>query len=110
MLFRSDISAGYDINDYFKIALAVEMNGQMALLEKDGKDVIFSHQYLVTGFRPEIRLGKSGLSVPIMVGINAYRPAFYDNRTLKSVFNINADNDYYFRVSPYVSAGIRYGF
>ena len=104
-----DISAGYDINDYLKLALAVEMNGQMALLEKDGKDVIFSHQYLVTGLRPEIRLGKSGLSVPFMVGINAYRPAFYDNRTLKSMFVIS-DNDYYFRVSPYASAGIRYGF
>ena len=105
-----ELSAGYNFNDYFTTSLAVEMNGQMALLEKDGKDVIFSHQYLVVGLRPEIKLGKSGLSVPIMIGINAYRPAYYDNRTLKSMFNFNADNDYYFRVSPYASAGIRYGF
>ena len=103
-----DLSAGYNLNDYFTLSLAFEMSGQMALLEKDGKDVIFSHQYLVTGLRPEIKLGKSGISIPFMVGINAYRPAFYDDRALKSMFA--TDNDYYFRISPYASAGIKYGF
>jgi hypothetical protein len=44
-----ELSAGYDFNDYFNLSLAFEMNGQMALLEKDGKDVMFSHQYMVTG-------------------------------------------------------------
>ena len=108
MMEGLEISAGYDFSDNFKLSLAAEMNGQMAFLERDDKDVIFTHQYIVTGLRPEIRLGKSGLSIPIMVGINAYRPAFYDNRALKSLFNTN--NDYYFRISPYASAGIRYGF
>jgi hypothetical protein len=36
-----DLSAGYNLNDYFSLSLAFEMNGQMALLEKDGKDVMF---------------------------------------------------------------------
>ena len=55
-----DISAGYTFNDKFKLSYVLEMNGQVALLEKDGKDVIFSHQYIVTGFRPEVK--QQGLS------------------------------------------------
>src|SRR5690606_34818202 len=87
-----DVSAGYTFNDTFKLSYALEMNGQVALLEKDGKDVIFSHQYIVTGFRPEVKLGKK-LSVTGMAGLNRYRPASYSDRTLKGVFA--ADNDYY---------------
>jgi hypothetical protein len=103
-----DVSVGYDFNDWFRLSYALEMNGQVALLEKDGKDVIFSHQYIVTGFRPEIKVGKTGLSMTAMAGLNLYRPASYSDRTLKGVFA--TDNDYFFSVSPYVSFGIKYNF
>lgn len=103
-----DLAAGYVFNEYFNLSLACELNGQMALLEKDGKDVIFTHQYIVTGFRPEIKLGKTGISIPVMTGINVYRPAYYSNRTLKGIYAMN--NDYFFTISPYASIGIRYGF
>lgn len=103
-----DVSAGYDFGDRFKLSYAFAMNGQVALLEKDGKDVIFSHQYIVTGFRPEMQLGKTGLSVSAMAGLNLFRPASYSDRTLKGVFA--TDNDYYFSVSPYLSFGINYKF
>ncbi|TCC87431.1 DUF6268 family outer membrane beta-barrel protein [Pedobacter hiemivivus] len=103
-----EVSAGYDFNDKFKLSYALEMNGQVALLKKDGKDVIFSHQYIVTGFRPEIKLGKKGLSMTGMAGLNLYRPASYSDRTLKGVFA--GDNDYYFSVSPYASVGLKMKF
>jgi hypothetical protein len=103
-----DMSAGYDFNERLKLAYALTMNGQVALLEKDGKDMIFSHQYIVTGFRPEMKLGQTGLTISAMVGLNLFRPASYTDRTLKGVFS--TDNDYYFSVSPYVSAGIKYKF
>ncbi|MDR1202401.1 MAG: DUF6268 family outer membrane beta-barrel protein [Tannerellaceae bacterium] len=103
-----DVSASYSFNDWFKLSYALEMNGQAALLEKDGKDVIFSHQYIVTGFRPEVKVGKTGLSMTAMVGLNIYRPASYSDRTLKGVFA--TDNDYYFSTSPYMSIGIKYNF
>lgn len=103
-----DVSTSYDFNDWLKLSLALEMNGQMALLEKGGKDVIFSHQYIVTGLRPEIKLGKTGLSMTAMAGLNLFRPASYCDRTLKGVFA--TDNDYYFSVSPYMSVGIKYKF
>lgn len=103
-----DISASYRFNNKLKLAYALEMNGQAALLEKEGKDVIFSHQYIVTGFRPELSLGKTGLSITAMAGLNLYRPATYSDRTLKGVFA--GDNDYYFAVSPYAALGIKMNF
>lgn len=102
-----EVSAGYDFNERFKLSYALEMNGQVALLEKDGKDQIFSHQYIVTGFRPEIKIGEK-LSVTGMAGLNLYRPASYSDRTLKGVFA--SDNDYYFTVSPYASVGLKMKF
>lgn len=103
-----DISAGHHFDDKFKLSYAFEMNGQVALLNKDGKDVIFSHQYIVTGFRPEIKFGEKGLSAIGMAGLNLYRPASYSDRTLKGVFA--GDNDYYFSVSPYASVGLKMKF
>ncbi|MDR2680099.1 MAG: DUF6268 family outer membrane beta-barrel protein [Tannerella sp.] len=103
-----ELTAGYGFSDCFSLSLGAEMNGQMALLEKDGKDVMFTHQYIVAGLRPEIKFGKTGISMPFMVGINAYRPAYYSDRTLKGMFAM--DNDFYFSVSPYASVGIQYGF
>ncbi|WP_335964548.1 DUF6268 family outer membrane beta-barrel protein [Galbibacter sp. PAP.153] len=103
-----DASVGYDFNDRFKLSYAFQINGQVALLEKDGEDKIFSHQYIVTGFRPEIKFGKSGLSMTGMAGLNLYRPASYTDRTLKGIFA--SDNDYYFAVSPYVSLGLKMKF
>lgn len=103
-----DVSAGYGFNDRFKLSYALEMNGQVALLTKDGKDVIFSHQYIVTGFRPELTLGKTGLSITAMAGLNLFRPASYSDRTLKGVFA--GDNDYHFSASPYASVGLKMKF
>ncbi len=98
-----EISAGLDINKYLKLSLIAEMNGQGALLEKDGKDVMFSHQYIVAGLRPQIKINDR-ISIPITAGINAFRPAYYSDRTLKAMFA--TDQDYYFQISPYVSAGL----
>jgi hypothetical protein len=103
-----EISAGYDFNEKFKLSYALEMNGQVALLEKDGKDMIFSHQYIVTGFRPELKFGKTGFSVTGMAGLNLYRPASYRDRTLKGLFA--SGNDYYFSVSPYLAVGLKMKF
>lgn len=98
-----EISAGIDVGKSFRMSLIGEMNGQSALLEKDGKDVIFSHQYLVAGFRPEIKLGQK-VSIPITAGISGVRPAYFSDRTLKAMFATN--QDYYFQISPYLSAGL----
>ena len=106
MMEGVEMSAGYNAGKYLNLNVVVEMNGQMALLEQDGKDKMFSHQYVVVGFRPEIKIGKY-LSIPITAGIHAMRPAEMTNRSLKSMFQ---DKGYYFQISPYVSAGLQIGF
>lgn len=106
MLDGLEMSAGYSATKNLNLNFVVEMNGQMALLEQDGKDKMFSHQYIVTGFRPEIRIGKK-LSVSVTAGIHAMRPAEMTNRSLKSLFQ---DKGYYFQIAPYVSGGLLIGF
>ncbi len=109
MMDGIELSGGYEFTDRFKLSLAFEMNGQMALLKENGKRMMFSHQYMVAGLRPEIRLGDSGLSFFVLGGVNINRPAEYSELTLKALF-AGSDDSYYFRASPYASAGIRFGF
>lgn len=101
-----NISAGYNVSKNLRLNLVAEINGQMALLEQDGKDKIFTHQYVVLGLRPEIKLGKY-LSIPLTFGLNATRTAQITNRSLRTIFQ---DKGYAFRGSVYASAGLQIGF
>lgn len=106
MLEGLEIKGGYTLNKNITLNLVAEMNGQMALLEKEGKDKIFTHQYIVTGFRPEFKLGRH-ISIPLTAGIHAMRTAEFSDRELKSLFS---DKGYYFQISPYMSAGLNIHF
>lgn len=106
MLNGIELSVGYSVNKHLSLNLGVEMNGQMALFKQDGKEKMFSHQYITVAFRPEIKINKY-LSIPLATGISAVRPAEISNRSLKSLFK---DNGYYFQVAPYFSAGLKIGF
>lgn len=106
MMKGLEMSVGYDVNESLRLHLIAEMNGQVALLEQDGKDKMFTHAYLVAGFRPEIKIGKN-ISIPFTVGINAWRPAGMTERKLKSIFQ---DKEYYFQASPYASVGLKIAF
>lgn len=101
-------SFGYSFSKYYTLSAIMDMNGQMALVEKDGKDKMFSHQYLVTGLRNEFNLSDK-ISIPITAGINMLRMAEYSDRSLKSMFK-STDRSGYFDVSLYISAGININF
>lgn len=100
-------SFGYWFTDYFSLNLALEMNGQMSFIKKDGKDMMFSHMYIVAGLRPEFKIAKK-LNIPITIGVSAVRSAGYEKRTLKAMFSDTGIG--YFQVSPYVSAGLSIDF
>lgn len=102
-----EASGGYHFNERFALKLLLEVKGQMAFLQKDGKDMMFSHQYMVSGFRPEFRVGKY-LSIPLVAGVNIMRMASYNKRTLKAMF-VSTEPGGYFQVSPYFSAGFSIG-
>lgn len=108
MLNGFQASAGYNLNKTFTINLIAEMNGQMALIERNGKDGIFTHQYLVAGLRPEIKINKN-ITLPLTAGINGIRSAYFNDRTLKSVFD-GKQGDAHFKFSPYFAAEINYKF
>ncbi|WP_316781520.1 DUF6268 family outer membrane beta-barrel protein, partial [Pedobacter antarcticus] len=80
-----EMSAGYNVNKNLRLSFVTEINGQMALLEQEGKNKIFTHQYVVLGLRPEIKIGKR-VSIPLTFGLNATRTAQITNRSLKTIF------------------------
>lgn len=100
-----EISAGYNVYNNLRLGLVAKINGQMALLEQNGEDKIFSHQYIVLGFRPEITIGER-ISIPVTIGLNAMRPTQITNRSL-SLDNIFPDKEYYFQTSFYASVGLQ---
>ncbi|UYQ91431.1 DUF6268 family outer membrane beta-barrel protein [Chitinophaga horti] len=101
-----EVAAGYEFSERLRLDLVAEMNGQTALLEQNGQDKMFSHVYLVTGLRPEFKIGKK-ISIPITVGLSAWRPASINDRKLKSIFR---DKEYSFQASGYASVGIKMAF
>ncbi len=101
---------GYKLNDFTSLNFITEMNGQMALTEKDGKEKIFTHQYIVIGLRPSISISDK-ISIPITIGFNAMRAAYYDNRSIKALFrSMSREYDPCFQISPYLSASVEINF
>ena len=77
----------------------------MALTELNVADKIFTHQYIVVGFRPEFKVSKH-ISLPVMVGINAVRNAYY-GRSLSAFFKaMGREYDPCFQIAPYFSVSI----
>lgn len=103
-----EILAGYNLNENLSLNVVAEMNGQLALLEKQKKDVIFTHQYIVFGFKPELKVNKN-ISIPLTVGLNAARLAYFNDRSLKALFS-GINNDAHFTFSPYAAAELKINF
>ena len=101
-----DVSATYELNKLININYIIGVDGQAAFFEEDNQDKMFTHQYIVTGFQPEIKLGKN-VTIPLTAGINTMRTAQKDERKLESMFK---ETYYYFQISSYFSAGINYNF
>ncbi|WP_278703815.1 DUF6268 family outer membrane beta-barrel protein [Parabacteroides goldsteinii] len=110
MMDGVEISGGMQLHKLLRLKLVGSMNGMLAFVERDGKDKIFTQQYITTGLQPELTITKS-LSVPITVGLSAYRVAFYDDRTLKAMFkSMDREYDPHFSPAFYTSIAVKYGF
>lgn len=102
----ANLAVGYNVNKTFSINFITEMGGQMALTELNGDDKIFTHQYIVVGFRPEFKVSKH-ISLPVTVGINAVRNTYYDGRSLSAFFKVmGREYDPCFQIAPYFSVSI----
>ena len=110
MMNAMEVSAGMHLNKYLKVSLMAEMNGALALVEREGKDVMFSQQYIIVGLQPELIFGSS-LAINAIGGLSCSRIAYYTTRTLKAFFkDMSKDIDPYFKPAMYVSMGMKYKF
>jgi len=105
-----NVNAGVKVTDWFNLNITGNVYGTLAFTEKDGKDMMFTHQYVVGGLQPEFKIGKS-LSIPVTIGVSGIRPAFYQERTIKDFFKIMTRGyDPNFTVAPYTAIAIKWGF
>ena len=118
-----EASASMKVSDRFKLSLIGEANGLTAVVERNGKTMLFVNQYGYAGLQPEFTIGKS-LSIPITIGVSMSREVYYKERTIKAFFDdnksISFDKDGFaeidsdkrpgFGISAYCSVGIKYEF
>lgn len=110
MLNAMEVSVGMRMNKYLNLRIVAEMNGSLALLEREGKDTMFSQQFIIVGLQPELNVGNS-FSVTATAGVSCSRIAYYTTRTLKAFFeDMSKDSDPYFKPAMYVSMGMKYKF
>lgn len=110
MMDGMEVSGGIRLDKLFCLKLVGSMNGMLAFVERDGKDKIFTQQYITIGLQPELTLTKS-FSIPLVIGLSANRAAFYDDRSLKAFFkSMDRDYDPHFSPAFYASIAFKYGF
>lgn len=110
MLDAMEVSAGMKLNKYMALNLLAEMNGTLALVERNGEDAMFSQQFIIVGLQPELTVGTS-FSVVATAGVSCSRIAYYTNRTLKAFFkDMSKEIDPYFKPALYISMGMKYKF
>ena len=85
MMNAMEVSAGMKMNNYLNLRIVAEMNGSLALLEREGKDTMFSQQFIIVGLQPEVSMGNS-FSITATAGVSCNRIAYYTTRTLKAFF------------------------
>lgn len=110
---KIEIAGIAKFNDKFHLRLtAMEMDGISAVVEKDGKSMIYSSTMMRSYLSPEFKIGKSST---IFMGAGGVwtRSSRLSERTLKSFWNSfknDSENKYKFKPTGYLTLGFRYGF
>lgn len=109
---KIEIAGIAKFGDKFHLKLvAMEMDGISAVMENDGKSMIYSSVMMRSFLSPEFKFGKSS-TVFLGGGAVWTRSSKLSERTLKSFWNNfkNDDDDLYFKPAGYLTLGFRYGF
>lgn len=105
------ISASAQFTDNFKLKLvAIEMDGMSAVMNVDGKSMIYSSTIMKSYLTSEYKIGKSTLHMGI--GGAWLRSSKLSRRTLKGFWDgfTKDDSDFCFNPTGYLTLGFRYGF
>jgi len=109
---KIEIAATAKFSNKFHLKLiAMEMDGISAVMEKDGKSMIYSSTMMRSYLTPEFIIAKS-FTVFLGGGAVWTRSSKLSERTLKSFWNSfkNDDEKYRFKPTGYLTVGFRYGF
>lgn len=107
-----EIKGAVQLTDRFKLGLLLgQMDGMSAVMDVDGKSMIFGQMMVSSGIQPEYRLGKS-CSIQLTAGGTWCRLSTITRRSLKGFTQSfrDDDNDPNFGVAGYVSIAFKYGF
>lgn len=103
-------SVGYKLNEKLILNFNIDMNGQMAIVKKDNKDKIFTHQYIVIGAQPEFCINNK-ISIPITIGFSATRGSYFDDRSISAFFrSMSREYDPSFQIAPYIAGSLNISF
>jgi|GEM_PF-4733404 hypothetical protein len=100
-------SLGMQITRVFRLSLVAEYNRISTPLKNEySKDYYYSFNYLSTGIRPEIKIGKY-VTIPFEIGIASAGSGSYKKRKLSNI--LKSEDSYSFSTSPYASVSLRIG-
>lgn len=107
-----EIKGAIQLTDRFKLGLLFgQLDGMSAIMDIDGKSMIYGQMMVSSGIQPEYRLGKS-CALQLTVGGAWCRLSTLARRSLKGFAHSfsDDDNDPNFSVAGYVSIAFKYGF
>ena len=106
MMNAMELSARMNLNKCLKLSLVAEMNGALALVERERCHVLSAihHCRITVGTESSFAITATG-------GLSCNQIVYYTTRTLKTFFeDMSRDTDPYFKLAVYVSMGMKYKF
>lgn len=106
-----EISGSVKLGNRFKVKLtAIEMDGMSAVMDIDGKSMIYASAIIKSHLTPEFRIGKSSTFYLGGGGVWA-RSVKLSKRSFKGFLDtFKEDDNLNFRATGYLTVGFRYGF
>ena len=106
-----EIKGAVQLTDRFKLVILLgQLDGMSAVMDIDGKSMIYGQMMVSSGIQPEYRLGKS-CALQLTAGGTWCRLSTITRRSFKGFTqSFKDENDPNFGVAGYVSVAFKYGF
>lgn len=107
--FPQRVEVGMKVNEAINLKAVGEISSMTADVDREDKFML-SYLQVVTGLRPEFKIGKS-LSIELTGGYAVYRSMTFTSRKLSDFFKDKTDEKVsYFKPAPYGAVGIKWNF
>lgn len=105
-------SVARTFTERFKVAFVLcDMDGMTAVVKENGKCRLYSATRMRSYLRPEVKVGRKGLSAYLNIGTEVYHTVKVSDRSLKGFFsNFKSGEGWDFEGSLLILGGFRWGF